>query len=149
MAFHVGSRRVRTPSGIEWRVGRRWTSRRLPRWRSRADRDVEQLLDGVSIVDVGSFDSPWVLLAAIVVGVVFVFIVIPLLLFGIELIIAGLAMAGGIAARSALGRHWIVQAMPNGDPSGTLSWETKGWRRSTQLVENITAELSAGLTPSS
>ncbi len=102
----------------------------------------------MSIVDVGGLDSPWVMLASIVVGVVFVFVLIPLLLFGIELIIAGLVVAGGIAARSVLGRLWIVQAIPKGNPSDTLSWEIKGWRRSGQLIEDIAAELSAGLTPS-
>lgn len=29
----VGARTVREPSGQEWRVGRRWISRRMPRWR--------------------------------------------------------------------------------------------------------------------
>jgi hypothetical protein len=102
----------------------------------------------VSIVDVGDFDSPWVLLASIAVGIVLVLIVIPLLLFGIELIIAGLVVAGGIAARSALGRPWIVQATPSENPSGTLNWEIKGWRRSAQLIDEVATELAAGLTPS-
>jgi hypothetical protein len=144
----MGSRRVRSPSGVEWQVGRRWTSRGLPRWRSRVGRDADQFLDGVSIVDVGGFDSPWVMLAGIVVGIVLVLIVIPLLLFGIELIVAGLVVAGGIAMRSALGRPWIVQATPSGNPSGALSWEIKGWRRSAQLIERVATELAAGLTPS-
>jgi hypothetical protein len=148
MAIHIGSRRVRTPSGIEWQVGRRWTSRGIPRWRSRAGTDSDLALDGVSIPDVGGFDSPWVLLASIVIGIILILILIPLLLFGIELVIAGLLVAGGIVARSALGRPWIVQATPSGNPSGTLSWEIKGWRRSARLIEAIAAELSAGHTPS-
>ena len=137
-----------TPSGIEWRVGRRWTSRGLPRWRSRVGRDADQVLEGVSIVDVGGLDSPWALLAGIVVVIVLALVVIPLLLFGIELIIAGLVLAAGIVARSALGRPWIVQATPSGNPSGTLSWEIKGWGRSAQLIDEVATELAAGLTPS-
>jgi hypothetical protein len=102
----------------------------------------------VSIVDVGSFDSPGLLLASIVAGVVLAVIVIPLLLFGIELMVAGLAVAGGIAVRSALGRPWIVQATPSVNPSGTLTWEIKGWRRSAQLIEEVATALAAGLAPS-
>jgi hypothetical protein len=149
MAIRICSRRVRTPSGTEWQVGRRWTSRGLPRWRSRAGTDSDLALEGVSIVDVGGFDgSPWALLASIVIGIVLVLILIPLLLFGIELMLAGLLVAGGIVARAALGRPWIVQAIPSGNPSGTLNWEVKGWRRSARLIEDVAAELSAGHTPS-
>jgi hypothetical protein len=102
----------------------------------------------VSIVDVGDFDSPWALLAGVAIGIVLVLVLIPLLLFGIELIVAGLLLAAGIVARSALGRPWIVQAIPSGDPSGALNWEIKGWNRSAQLIDEVAAELAAGITPS-
>jgi hypothetical protein len=102
----------------------------------------------VSIVDVGGLDSPWALLAGIVVAIVLALVVIPLLLFGIELIIASLVVAAGIVARSVLGRPWIVQAIPSGNLSGTLSWEIKGWHRSAQLINEVATELAAGLTPS-
>jgi len=102
----------------------------------------------VSIVDAGGLDSPWVLLASIVVGIILVLIVIPLLLFGIELILAGLVLAAGIVARSALGRPWIVLATPSGNPSDALHWEIKGWRRSAQLIDEVATQLAAGLTPS-
>jgi hypothetical protein len=69
-------------------------------------------------------------------------------LFGIELIIAGLIVAAGIVTRSVFGRPWIVLATPAADPAGALAWEVKGWRRSGQLIEEVTAELTAGLTPS-
>lgn len=152
MSIGVGSRRVRTPSGVEWRVGRQWSPRRLPRWRRvRLGEDGERTLEAVwSIppVDVGSFESFGALIGGIVVAVVIAVIVIPLLLFGIELIIAGLLLAVGIVARSILGRPWIVLATPSANPASALAWEVKGWRRSAQLIEEVSAELAAGLTPS-
>jgi hypothetical protein len=151
MRIRIGSRRVRTPSGVEWRVGRQWSLRGLPRWRRVGiGKGAEQTLDAawsVPAVDAGS-DSLEVLLGGIVVVVVIAVIVIPLLLFGIELITAGLLVAGGIVARSTLGRPWIVLATPSGDPAGALAWEAKGWQRSKQLIDEVAAELAAGLMPS-
>lgn len=152
MRIRVGSRRVKTPSGTEWQVGRQWISRGLPRWRRvRLGEGSEQTLDAawsVPVIDVGSFDSLEVLLGGIVAAVVIAVIVIPLLLFGIELIVAGLIVAASIVARSIFGRPWIVLATPSADPTGALAWEIKGWRRSAQLIEQVAAELAAGLTPS-
>jgi hypothetical protein len=60
----------------------------------------------------------------------------------------GLIVAGGVFARSALGRPWVVLATPAEDPSGTLAWEIKGWRGSGRLIEGIATELATGVTPS-
>lgn len=83
-------------------------------------------------------------MAAVVIAV----IVIPLLLFGIELIVAGLVVAAGIVARSMFGRPWIVLATPSANPAGALAWEIRGWRRLARLIEEVSTELAAGLTPS-
>lgn len=82
MAIRLGSRRVRTPSGTEWRVGRRWTSRGLPRWRrlhlgQAADRAAEKAW--FVPVDVGSLDDLGLLLGGILVAIVIAVVVIPLL----------------------------------------------------------------------
>jgi hypothetical protein len=152
MRIRVGSHRVKTPSSIEWRVGRQWISRGLPRWRRvRLGERSEQALDAgwfVPVSDIGTSEGLEVLLGAIVAAVVIAVIVIPLLLFGIELIIAGLVVAAGILARSAFGRPWIVHAIPSANPAGALAWEVKGWRRSARLIEEVATELAAGLTPS-
>lgn len=88
------------------------------------------------------------LLGGIVAAVVIAVIAIPLLLFGIELILASLLVAAGITARSMFGRPWIVHATSSADPAGALAWEVKGWRRSEQLIDQVVAELAGGLTPS-
>ena len=74
-------------------------------------------------------------------------VVIPLLLFGIELILLGLLVAAGIVGRTLLGRPWVVQAVPSSDAADTLAWRVTGWRRSTRLIDEVAASLEAGLDP--
>lgn len=88
------------------------------------------------------------MLAGIVAVIVLIVIVVPLLLFGIELIILGLLVAAGIVARSALGRPWIVEAIPSKGESAALAWGVKGWRRSEKLIDEVTTAIAAGTTPS-
>ncbi len=96
----------------------------------------------------GGLEGVEIIIGCILAGIVVAIIVIPLLLFGFELIIAGLLLAAGVVARSAFGRPWTVLAVPGDERSVALAWEVKGWRRSTQLIDEVAAELSAGRTPS-
>ncbi len=144
------SRRARTPSGVEWRVGRRWISRGLPRWRGvRRGQDVDEVFDDAWFVpiDAASIDDLGVLLGGILAAIVIALVLIPLLLFGVELIILAMIVAAGIVARSMLGRPWIVQATPRTNPSDTLTWKVKGWRHSTELIDEVATSLAAGLPP--
>jgi len=155
MKIRLGSKRVTTPSGEEWSVGRRWTSRRLPRLRRlRLDREVEPGLDsgwqfpGDIDLDLDlDLDELGAVLVLIVLAVLLALLVVPLLFFGIELIVVGLLVAAGVASRIALGRPWVVTATPKSDDTGALIWEVKGWRDSGQLIDKVAAELASGVTP--
>ncbi len=86
--------------------------------------------------------------ALILVGsVVFAVVLIPLLLFGIELIVLGLLIALGILARAVLGRPWLVKATPTDGSPGELTWKVSGWGRSHRLIQEVTGALAAGLDP--
>lgn len=92
-----GARRVLAPSGVEWRVGRRWVSRRVrvPRWRPGGGFD----FGGRGAQQAAGFDSdPRVALVLLVGVVLVVFVVIPLVLFGVELIVLGAAIARASSA---------------------------------------------------
>jgi hypothetical protein len=154
MRMPAGSRRVRTPSGAEWRVGRRWISRGAPHRRhvdvgKGAEWVAERTPSNVDIFGVQSFEGLEALAVLAVVAIVIAVVIVPLVLFGVELVIAGLVVAAGIAARVALGRPWIVVATSDSDTAGALAWEVKGWRRSGQLIEDVAAELAAGVAPAS
>jgi hypothetical protein len=152
--LRLRARAVQTPSGQVWLVGRRWAGRPMPRWRkmrSRKTSDDERQIDTAdALFSVPNFDSVedlgaavFIILALAVVAI----IVIPLLLFGIELILLGLLLAAGIVGRTLLGRPWVVQAVPAGSRPSTLTWRVVGWRRSACLIEEVATSLEAGLDP--
>lgn len=150
MALALGARRVVTPDGIEWCVGRRWMTRRLG-WTKRRRGDIasESLWNlGVGWPDFGNVDSgEGLLLAGIAIAAVL--IVIPLLFFGVELILVGCLLAAGVMGRVVFRRPWVIEARST-DPmiSGrVLEWRVSGWRKSRELLEQIASDLAAGREP--
>jgi hypothetical protein len=147
VTLRFGQRAVRTPSGAEWRVGRRWISRRMPRWRRVRLGDATGEPAALNMPDFGSLDDIGTGLLIVGGGIILAVILIPLLLFGIELIIVGLLVAAGIVGRGLLGRPWVVQATPVGASAGALAWRVVGWRRSTRLIDEVAVSLASGLDP--
>jgi hypothetical protein len=152
----LGQRRVVDPSGASWRVGRAWVSRRAGRVKGRQakawadgawDEAKWELPNWISFPDFGSVDS---LEGAIVAGValiVIVFVLIPIFLFGVELIVVGSAIAAGLVGRFLLGRPWVVTAKQLDGPHQVLAWEVSGWRRSRSVVSGVAEALAAGSEP--
>jgi hypothetical protein len=87
----------------------------------------------------------WVVVA--VGGVVLVVVLIPLLLFGIELIVLGFVIALGVLARALLRRPWRVQAEPTGGVGATRMWDVHGWWRSRHTIREVEQALSEGRSP--
>jgi hypothetical protein len=146
----IGSRVARTPAGMEWRIGRRWIGRGLPRWRkvrfgkSRAGETAEAAL---MLPDIGGVDDIGAAVLVVVAVAVIAIVVVPLLLFGVELIVLGLVIAAGILGRALLGRPWVVQAVPVDGEAQVVTWRVSGWRRSARVIEEIVAALNAGRDP--
>jgi hypothetical protein len=84
-----------------------------------------------------------ILIGALVVAVV----LIPLLLFGIELVLVGVLIAAGVVGRGLLGRPWVVEARCAENASRTLAWKVVGWRRSARLIDEVAASLANGRDP--
>ena len=106
-----------------------------------------ELPNWISFPDLGGVDS---LEGAIVAGValiVIVLIVIPIFLFGVELVVVGAAIAAGLVGRLFLGRPWVVAAMQLDGPHAVLAWEVSGWRRSRGVVVAVAQALAAGTEP--
>jgi hypothetical protein len=112
---------IEAPEGVQWRVGRLWINRRLPKWRRvRLGETASDAAWSSPIPEVGSLEDLAGGVAIIVGIVVFAVVLIPLLLFGIELILLGLLIALGILGRGLLGRPWVVRATPAGGQGGGL-----------------------------
>jgi hypothetical protein len=107
------TRDVTAPSGTTWRVHRTWARGYGPRFEGRLRRAwnvtpgdfVDQLGHGLAVGD-----SAAAAIAVIVALVVALFVIVPLLLFGIELVIVGAAITVGTLGRLFLARPWIVVA---------------------------------------
>jgi len=139
---------VEAPDGEQWQVARLWIGRRLPRWRRVAFGEAGA--DAASGLAMPSPGSPEDLAAGLVIFVgvvVFAVVLIPLLLFGIELIILGVVIAAGILGRALLARPWVVRATPAGGRGRPLAWSVKGLRRSAHVIDEVAEALSLGVAP--
>lgn len=99
VSAQLGSRQVVTPDGAEWHVGPIWP-------------------------DPGGLDFGQELFAIAAVAAVLL-VLIPILFFGLELIIVGVLLTAGVVARTLLGQPW-------------------GWRTSQRLIAEVAAQLEAG-----
>jgi hypothetical protein len=71
-------------------------------------------------------------------------ILVPILLFGIELVIIGVALAIGLVGRFVFRQPWAVQALPVSGDAEIRSWKIVGWRNSGAFVDQIASELQQG-----
>ena len=150
MSLRLGPRRVVAPDGVEWRVGRRWLTRRPQLRRPRRTGIAAESLNslGTGWPDLGNVDlgEGLLVLAAVVA---FLLILIPLLFFGVELIVLGAFLAAGVIARTVRRQPWVIEARST-DPltSGRqLEWRVRGWRRSGKLIAQVASDLSNGREP--
>jgi hypothetical protein len=70
-----------------------------------------------------------------------VFIVVPLLLFGIELILLGSILAVGLVGRSLFGKPWTVAATRTGEEAPVALWRVREWLASNELIDQICIDL--------
>ena len=145
MSLHVRPRSVVTPDGVEWRVGRRWSTRGFGwTWKRRgvAADAVSGLGQGIGGVDLR--EGALVVVAALAAAL----IVIPLLFFGLELIVLGALMAAGVVGRVLLRRPWVIEARSSDPltPGRHLKWHVIG-RKSGKLIDQVVSDLVAGREP--
>jgi hypothetical protein len=121
---------------------------RRPRFDRARRRDIatESLTDlGSGWPDLGGVDlGQGLLVAAGVVAVVLV--LVPVLFFGVELVVLGALLAAGVIGRTLLRQPWVVEARST-DPltsARQLEWRVRGWRKSEKLISDVIADLSAG-----
>jgi hypothetical protein len=146
MSLHPGPRTMAAPDGVEWHVGRRWPTRRFGwTWKRRdvAADAVSGLGQGVGGVDLQ--EGALVVVAALAAAL----IVIPLLFFGVELIILGVLLAAGVVSRVFLRQPWVIEAASSHPLTSRrrLEWRVVGWRKSRELIDQVASDLAAGREP--
>ncbi|MBV9416623.1 MAG: hypothetical protein JO363_16685 [Solirubrobacterales bacterium] len=146
MSLHAGPRTIVAPDGVQWRVARRWSTRRFGwTWKRRsvAADALSGLGQGIDGVD---FQEGGLMLVAVLAALL---IVIPLLFFGVELIILGALLAAGAIGRVMFRQPWVIEAWSK-DPlmrGRRLEWTVIGWRKSQALIETVSSDLAAGREP--
>jgi hypothetical protein len=70
-------------------------------------------------------------------------VVLPLVFFGVELIILGCLLAVGVLGRSLFGKPWTVAATRGREEVPAALWRVKGWRASGELISQICVDLEA------
>jgi hypothetical protein len=146
MSLHAGPRRIVAPDGVEWQVRRRWSTRRFGwTWKRRsvAADAISGLGNGIGSVD---FQDGGLVVVAVLAAVL---IAIPLLFFGIELIILGALLAAGAIGRVLFRQPWVIEARSNDPlaPERRLEWHVIGWRKSQGLIDSVISDLAAGREP--
>lgn len=76
-----------------------------------------------------------------------ILIVIPILLFGLKLIIVGVLLAGTSWARLVMRKPWTVGARALDQSGRIVRWRVVGWRRSVRLIDQLRRDLAAGREP--
>jgi hypothetical protein len=105
-------RRITTPDGERWLICRRWYTGRMTSWGDRlratansgaCTGDLVSAFDGGDIVG-------GIMMAVLAVAVLLV--LVPILLFGIELVILRVALSVGLVGRFVFRQPSAVQALP-------------------------------------
>lgn len=127
---------IEDPSGRRWSVRRRWLGLRRPRWRGPED-------PGLDALDVGDDPSGVLAVLALIAVVILVALfAVPLVVFGVELVIVLAAAGLGLAGRLLLGRPWTLEARSD---DGRLVWrEVAGWRDSREALDAMREDIAAG-----
>jgi hypothetical protein len=131
--------RVKAPDGTEWIVGRAWLGKRRPGpFGLHAESTVGSLngLDFTTLFDGEDLVSG---LLIAVFAVAFVLIMVPIILFGIELVVVGCLLAIGIVGSTLFGKPWTVVAKSSAGQ--VLEWRIRGRRASATLIDRICTDI--------
>lgn len=140
----MAARTIVDPDGRTWRVKRKWLSRSVP-WRGPlGPREGLDLVDGADLVGEGA-DLPIVGVVFLIVAVVLlvaggVALLLPALVFAVELLLVLLLLLAGTIARVLFRRPWTVEARLKGTKQGR-EWKVVGWRASGELVDTMAERL--------
>lgn len=155
---------VTGPDGMDWKVRLVWEprwralSRRYGGWRRDKDSgspdfsglDYAATPTGSDSSSGGFFDDTGddlavfvlVVVAVIVAGALFWWLLLPLLLVVVDLIVVLVLLFAGLAARVALGRPWIVEAVPRRGPR--IEQHVRGFRAARRARDDLAEQVRTG-----
>jgi hypothetical protein len=143
------SQALTSPDGDQWQVRRRWLDRPVPKIRRSLGKADDQLAveGGLETLFSGMGDSiPLAIGAAIVVALLVLFL-LPLIGIALEIAILIALLSSGIVGRVLLRRPWTIEAINLDHPQRSAAFAVKGWRRSSQTIDELTTTIPASGLP--
>jgi len=157
-AVHVRS--VTTPSSqsydvtVEWLPRWRLLAGRFSGWRSRRKKADRGELGWLDNLDFLSFDFDdllagiALLVAFIVFGLLFWWLLLPALLLVLDGLVVAILLLVGVTARVVLRRPWTILVRDTGAKNGEVAdtrVQVTGWRRALRTRDAIADSLAAGM----
>jgi hypothetical protein len=141
---------VTAPDGERWRVRRRWLDRQGPslRQRLKKKRENEPGADPVDLpLGLDLLDGTVIGIAIVVTVVVVVFVLVPLIGIAIELLVLAFLFGSSLVGRVVFRRPWTIEAVKADHPGERVAFPVKGWRQSSQALDELRTAIAAGGPP--
>lgn len=138
-----------SPDGDRWQVRRRWLDRPVPKIRRslRGANDEIALEGGLEALSAGAGDSIPLAIGVAVGVALLVFILLPLIGVALEIVLLLMLLSSGIVGRVLLRRPWTIEAANLGQPQRSAAFAVKGWRRSSQVIGELSRTIPASGLP--
>jgi hypothetical protein len=138
-----------SPDGDRWRVRRRWLDRPVPKIRRslRGANDEIALEGGLEALSAGVSDSIPLAIGVAVGVALLVFFLLPLIGVALEIVLLLMLLSSGILGRVLLRRPWAIEAINLGHPQRSAAFAVKGWRRSSQVIGELSRTIPASGLP--
>jgi hypothetical protein len=102
---------------------------------------------GLEALSSGLGDSiPFAIGVAIAVALLVLFL-LPLIGIALEIAVLIALLSSGIVGRVLLRRPWTIEAVNLDHPQQSAAFAVKGWRRSTQAIDELTTTIPASGLP--
>jgi hypothetical protein len=135
-------RKVTSPDGRTWTLGRHWMPRRRKLGRAKLrDLDAPDFVPDFGD-DLGVIGVIILVFFAIIVGLVLVLVLFNVFAIAIELLILVLLLLWGVVARVVFRRPWTVFAKSG---STLYTRQIVGWRASGRAINEIDQDLRSGV----
>lgn len=102
---------------------------------------------GLEALSGGAGDSIPLAIGVAVVVALLVFFLLPLIGVALEIVLLLMLLSSGIVGRVLLRRPWTIEAINLGHPQRSAAFAVKGWRRSSQVIEELSRTLPASGLP--
>jgi hypothetical protein len=144
---------VTAPDGRTWTIRIRWLpwrARTRPRWlfrRRRSKGDGKELRGGGwfdGLVDFPIDFEGWWILVAIIALAVLIFLVLPIVIFLVELLVFLIAVGVVVVVRVLMRSPWTVEAVSDGDAGRTMEWRSADLRTTRRAVDTIAKAIKYG-----